>query len=111
MNILQKAFYLGVGLLSLVGEKTSDTFEQLRQQASKLADELVKRGEMTTEEARRFVDEVMDQAKQKPDNKPQAPRPIEILDAPSEDEEIQKLKDRVKELQAELARLKENKGA
>ncbi|MFN3359986.1 MAG: phasin family protein [Pseudanabaenaceae cyanobacterium] len=111
MNILQKAFYLGVGLISLVGEKTSSTLDQLRQQASQLAEELVKRGEMTTEEARRFVDEVMDQAKQKPDSKPPTPRPIEILDAPSEDEEIQQLKDRVKELQAELARLKGNQSS
>ncbi len=105
MNILRKAFYFGVGLISLVGEKTTDTLEQLRQQASQLADELVKRGELTTEEARRFVEEVMEQATPQ-EQAPPKPRPIEILESSSEDEEIQRLKDKVKQLQAELAGLK-----
>ncbi|MCA1904382.1 MAG: hypothetical protein CV045_02350 [Cyanobacteria bacterium M5B4] len=104
MNILQKVFYFGVGLISLAGEKTTSTLEQLRQQTVKLADELVRRGELTTEEARRFVDEVMDQAK--PD-RPQ-PRPIEILENTSEDEEIERLKQTVKQLQNELADLNRN---
>ncbi len=109
MNILQKAFYFGVGLISLVGEKTTGTLDQLRQQTVKLAEELVKRGELTTDEARRFVDEVMEQAKPKPQSeKPPVPRPIEILESDSEDAEIQRLKDTVKQLQNELAGLTEN---
>lgn len=106
MNILQKAFYFGVGLISLVGEKTTGTLDQLRQQTIKLAEELVKRGELTTDEARRFVDDVMDQAKPKSQTEnPPTPRPIEILESDSEDEEIQRLKDTVKQLQSELAGL------
>ncbi len=47
-DIVQKAFYLGVGIASLAGEKAGTTIAQLRIQAQKLADELVARGEMSS---------------------------------------------------------------
>jgi len=58
-GIVQKAFYLGLGLATVAGEKAGETLGELRTQASKLADELVERGEMTTEEARKFVDDLV----------------------------------------------------
>lgn len=56
-DLVQKAFYLGVGIASYAGEKAGMTLTELRSQAQKIADEMVARGEMTTEEAKRLVDE------------------------------------------------------
>jgi polyhydroxyalkanoate synthesis regulator phasin len=63
-DMMQKAFYLGVGLASYASEQASGRFGELQERAQKLADELVARGEMTAEEARRFVDDVMKQGKE-----------------------------------------------
>jgi polyhydroxyalkanoate synthesis regulator phasin len=90
-DILQKAVYLGVGLASYAGEKAGSKLTELRTEAQKLADELVKRGEMSTEEARRFVDDMVQQAQQQQpvesagNKKPAEPRRIEIV---SEEEEV-----------------------
>jgi polyhydroxyalkanoate synthesis regulator phasin len=119
-DILQKAVYLGVGLASYAGEKAGSKLTELRTEAQKLADELVKRGEMSTEEARRFVDDMVQQAQQQPpvesagNKKPAEPRLIEIV---SEEEEVSpkdaketggvdKLREQVQNLQDELRRLK-----
>jgi polyhydroxyalkanoate synthesis regulator phasin len=119
-DILQKAVYLGVGLASYAGEKAGSKLTELRTEAQKLADELVKRGEMSTEEARRFVDDMVQQAQQQPpvepagNKKPTEPRRIEIV---SEEEEVSpkdakevggvdKLREQVQNLQEELRRLK-----
>ena len=119
-DILQKAVYLGVGLASYAGEKAGSKLTELRTEAQKLADELVKRGEMSTEEARRFVDDMVQQAQQQQpvesagNKKPAEPRRIEIV---SEEEEVSpkeakevggvdKLREQVQNLQEELRRLK-----
>ncbi|MGB7893648.1 MAG: hypothetical protein WCF82_17325 [Microcoleus sp.] len=119
-DILQKAVYLGVGLASYAGEKAGSKLTELRTEAQKLADELVKRGEMSTEEARRFVDDMVQQAQQQPPvaeagkEKPAEPRRIEII---SEEEDVSakdaketggvdKLREQVQNLQEELRRLK-----
>ncbi|MEG4325375.1 hypothetical protein QUB37_15445 [Microcoleus sp. AT3-A2] len=119
-DILQKAVYLGVGLASYAGEKAGSKLTELRTEAQKLADELVKRGEMSTEEARRFVDDMVQQAQQQPpvaeagNEKPAEPRRIEII---SEEEDVSakdaketggvdKLREQVQNLQEELRRLK-----
>lgn len=120
-DILQKAVYLGVGLASYAGEKAGSKLNELRAEAQKLADELVKRGEMSTEEARRFVDDMVQQAQQQPppvegagDKKTAEPRRIEIV---SEEEDasgkntkeaggVDKLREQVQNLQEELRRLK-----
>ena len=119
-DLVQKAVYLGVGLASLAGEKAGVKLGELRSQVQKLADEMVERGEMTTEEARRFVDEMVSKAQQptaesSSESKPAEPRRIEIL----EDEEpaqstvteqstndVEEMRRRVMELQEELRRLK-----
>jgi polyhydroxyalkanoate synthesis regulator phasin len=124
-DLVQKAFYLGVGLASYAGEKAGGKLGELRSQVQKLADEMVARGEMNTEEARRFVEDMMNQAQQ-PES-PEAvaekttssePRRIEILEddeqantnssSTSQDkpvEEVDKLRDQVKQMQDELRRL------
>lgn len=113
-DIVQKAFYLGVGLASYAGEKAGSTLAQLRTQAQKLADEMVARGEMTAEEGRKFVDDMIARAQQ-PQAEPQKeetrpePRRIEILDeeepSKSEGKNVDNLRQQVEALQDELRRL------
>ncbi|NJL10734.1 MAG: hypothetical protein HC908_12730 [Calothrix sp. SM1_7_51] len=88
-DIVKKAVYLGVGLASYAGEKAGDALNELRSQAQKLADEMVARGEMTTDEARRFVEDMMKQAQNEQSastpvveekNTSSEPRRIEILE-------------------------------
>lgn len=131
-DIVQKAFYLGIGLASYAGEKAGGKLTELRSQAQKLADEMVARGEMSTEEARRFVEDMMKQAqvpgsseevKEEDEKRPTQPRHIEILEddetpAPvneakasetkagnMSDAEVDRLRDQVKQMQDELRRL------
>jgi polyhydroxyalkanoate synthesis regulator phasin len=119
-NLVQKAVYLGIGLASYAGEKAGEKLTELRAQVQKLADEMVERGEMNAEEARRFVDEMMSRAQQAPtqpptDTSPKEPRRIEILsddedEAPkstsSSDAGVDQMRRQVEELQEELRRLK-----
>ncbi|MBW4467474.1 MAG: phasin family protein [Pegethrix bostrychoides GSE-TBD4-15B] len=78
-DLVQKAFYLGVGAASYAAEKAGTTLSELRVQAQKLADEMVARGEMTAEDAKRMVDEMVTQAQDPTATPPAAPRRIEIL--------------------------------
>lgn len=120
-DIVQKAFYLGVGLASYAGEKAGGKVAELRLQAQKLADEMVSRGEMTTEEAKKFVEDMMQKAQQtnpapnaEPASTPTEPRRIEII---SEDEstttetvqDVDNLRQQVMGLQEELKNLKRDK--
>jgi polyhydroxyalkanoate synthesis regulator phasin len=120
-DLVQKAFYLGVGLASYAGEKAGGKLSELRSQVQKLADEMVAKGEMNTEEARRFVEDMMKQAQQPQapadtaeKSPPSEPRRIEILE---EDEEptvkvkeestdnVDQLRRQVLDLQEELKKL------
>ncbi len=118
-GIVQKAFYLGLGLATVAGEKAGETLGELRTQASKLADELVERGEMTTDEARKFVDDLVRNS-QKPISESQnssnpsgkdTPRSISIDDEDDDDDsnqtvsDVDSLKGKVQALQDELKRL------
>ena len=119
-GIVQKAFYLGLGLATVAGEKAGETLGELRTQASILADDLVERGEMSSEEARKFVDDLVRNA-QKPigESSPNptskdAPRTISIDDEEDDEEDnssnqnmgdVDLLKDKVQALQDELKRL------
>jgi len=116
-NIVQKAFYLGVGLAAAASERAGGTLAELRVQAQKLADELVAKGELTTEEARKLVDDILQQGQQQaaqPTNKnaqADEPRLIEILSedeepTSSEDQDVDALRQQVEAMQAELRRLK-----
>ena len=125
-NIAKKAFYMGVGFASYAQEKANDALKDLKAQAQKLADEMIQRGEMNAEEARKFVDELMEQAQQgtvptsdKSDRR--EPRRIEIVDedepsaSDSQSTKTQStqtsvgkenLRQQVESLQEELRRLK-----
>ncbi|HEY9837424.1 MAG TPA: phasin family protein [Vampirovibrionales bacterium] len=115
-DMVQKAFYLGVGIASYAGEKATGKLAEVRDQAQKLADEMVARGEMSTEEARRFVEDMMKQGQQQiqqPQSEPTTPREprrIEILEddeepTPQTPPEVNNLRDQVQSLQDELRRL------
>lgn len=118
-GIIQRAVYLGVGLASFAGEKANQKLTELRTEAQKLADEMVKRGEMTTEEGRKFVEDMMNKAMQEravdssPETRPNEPRRIEIL---SEDDnssdnnstEVDQMRQEVHKLQEELRRLQKD---
>ncbi|MBD2092708.1 phasin family protein [Microcoleus sp. FACHB-1515] len=115
-DLVQKAFYLGVGVASYAGEKAGGAISELRSQAQKLADEMVARGEMNAEEAKRFVNDMVNRAQQQTDTPPKAeaqerpaePRRIEILsdDEPtSQSDPTDDLRQQVSKLQEELRRL------
>lgn len=127
-DIIQKAVYLGVGLAAYAGEKAGSKLSELRSQVQKLADEMVERGEMTTDEARRFVEDMMQQAQtpsttanDSQDKTPSQPRQIEILEdveGESSDSQTSKnagnknvdnLRQQVLDLQEELRRLQRDK--
>lgn len=124
-DIVQKAFYLGVGAVAAAGEEAGSRFGKLRVQAQKLADELVAKGEMTAEEARKLVDELVRQAQQQQQvqsstnvnsvdrvNTPNPqPRQIEIISedeasVPTDDDNVDELRQQVQAMQDELRRLK-----
>lgn len=118
-DIVQKAFYLGVGLASYAGEKAGTTLSQVRSQAQKLAEEMVERGEMSTEEARKFIDDMVAKAQQQQAEvsgkaeQPAEPRKIEILDddeepVKPENKEADNLRSQVEALQEELRRLQKD---
>ncbi len=92
-DLVQKAVYIGIGAASYAGEKAGSKLNEFSGQLQKLAEEMVERGEMTTDEARRYVDEKMKTAQQEFENlsqqaqqaqktqdNPKEPRRIEIVD-------------------------------
>ncbi len=110
-DFVQKAFYLGVGIAASAGEKASD----VKAQAQKLADEMVAKGEINAEEARKMVDGMLSSAQQvqvKPGQSaaehPKEPRKIEIQDEEpkARDTQVSSMQQQVEELQKELERLK-----
>ena len=119
-DIVKKAFYMGVGFASYAQEKAGTTLNELKIQAQKLADEMIERGELSTEEARKFVDELVQQAQQEnvsaaKDAQPTQPRRIEIVSEDEDDSQpeqkaqpnnVDNLKEQVQSLQEELRRLK-----
>jgi len=83
-DLVQKAIYLGIGMADYAAERAGVTFQELKAQAQKIADDMVARGEMSVEEARKYVDEIVKQAQ---DSNPPSetntqtsqPRRIEII--------------------------------
>ncbi|MGI0491354.1 phasin family protein [Alkalinema pantanalense CENA528] len=126
-DLVQKAVYLGIGVASYAGEKAGEKLGELRGQFQTLADEMVERGEMTTEEAKRFVDDMIQKAQVQSGSTASSPttepRKIEILDeeeTPSSPEastaattsppidQVAEMRRQVSELQEELRRLQRN---
>jgi len=129
-DIVQKALYLGVGLASYATEKAGSKLAELRTKIQKITDEMVDRGEMTTEEARKLVEEMMkkaqeqqveqnDQNEDKKQENHKEPRLIEIVtededstekkpEATENSENMDSLREQVQSLQEELRRLKKD---
>ena len=132
-DIAKKAFYMGVGFASYAQEKANDNFKDLGVQAQNLADEMVERGKMSTEEARKFVDDLVEQAQQETvtsgenSSESRQPRKIEIVDEDGQSQTTPKsevkaepvssqksgsnsddLRQQVESLKEELRRLKED---
>lgn len=125
-DMAQKALFLGIGLASYAGEKANETFNEVRVQAQELADEMVARGEVSAEDAKKMVDDAVRQAQQAMPNaggappadpSPQntGPRRIDVIDITDEGEgetsgagkpDVQTMRDQVQALEEELRRLK-----
>ncbi|MGB3788953.1 MAG: hypothetical protein WA949_13155 [Phormidesmis sp.] len=121
-DLVQKAFYLGVGIASYAQEKAGGAFGDLRGQAQKLVDELVARGELTTEEAQTMMNEMVERAQKAGRSEGEAPiatnrdatassgpRQIQILDddaSTEEERQAEALRKEVEALRNELKRLK-----
>lgn len=113
-DLVQKAFYLGVGIASYAGEKAGSAFGDLRGQAQKLVDELVARGELTAEEAQTMMNDMIERA-QAAGSVPaddaatdSGPRQIQILDddtTTEEERQAEALRKEVEALRKELKRL------
>ena len=117
-SIVKKAFYMGVGFASYAQEKAGDTLGEIKIQAQKLADEMIARGEINVEEARKFVDEMVKEAQQgvvqpsATQTPKKEPRVIEIINEedsePAKSDNVDNLRDQVASLQEELRRLKKD---
>ncbi|MEM7065820.1 MAG: hypothetical protein AAF572_21990 [Cyanobacteria bacterium P01_B01_bin.77] len=118
-QLVQKAFYLGVGLASYASEKAGDGFSDLRQQAQKLVNELVERGEITADEAQKMVNDMVARAQDAAPAEASSrtsdapPRKIEIIEEeePEDRAATDALRKEIENLQAELQRLKDEEGA
>ena len=125
-DMAQKALFLGIGLASYAGEKANETFNEVRVRAQELADEMVARGEVSAEDAKKMVDDAVRQAQQampnaggappaEPSPQNTGPRRIDVIDITDEDEgetsgagkpDVQTMRDQVQALEEELRRLK-----
>lgn len=116
-DLVKKAVYLGVGIATYAAEKAEVNLQELRNQAQKLADEMISRGEINAEEARKYVDELVKQAQQQTvegneSNIPHEPRRIEIIedeeDTKAADPKVDELRQKVERLQEELRKLQQD---
>lgn len=120
-KLVQKAFYLGVGIAAYAGEKAGFALGDLKGQAQKLVDELVERGELTAEEAQKMMNEMMARAEATAADQTSAqsngsdaasagPRQIQILDESealtTEERQAAALRKEVETLRQELNKLK-----
>lgn len=117
-DLVQKAFYLGVGAASYAGEKAGVTLKDLREQTQKVVNELVERGELTAEEAQQLFNKMMQQAQENAaaeprQTSPEEPRRIEILDdeeSTAEAQEAETLREQVKAMRQQLEDIKRKSG-
>lgn len=112
-DLVQKAFYLGVGAASYAGEKAGGTLKELREQTRSVVNELVERGELTADEAQQLFNKMMQQAQESAttvsETPPEEPRRIEILDDTedaAETREAEALRQQVQAMREQLEELK-----
>lgn len=111
-GLFKKAFYLGVGAISYAGEQATDQFSDLQKRAQKLADEMIRRGEMTTEESRQWLENLTGQSQAPSANAPQdsySGQPqvidVQIEDEPESASDLQK---KVQDLEDEFRRIQKD---
>lgn len=123
-DLMQKAFYFGVGLAAYAGEKAGVKLGEWSAQTQQAIQDLVARGEITTDEARRMVEDLIQTQQGGTASDPPAsttsnpaPRPIEIVQetempgaaaAPTTDPEILRLRQEAQTLQRQLQNLRES---
>jgi polyhydroxyalkanoate synthesis regulator phasin len=106
-DLVKKAFYLGVGAISYAGEQANDQFSDLQKRAQDLADEMIRRGEMTTEESRHWLETLTGQTPSpKPPQSSYSGQPqvidVQIEDEPDSASDLQK---QVQDLEDEFRRI------
>lgn len=111
-DFVKKAFYLGVGVASYAGEQAGQKVAELQERAQQLADEMIKRGEMSTEEANQWLNQfnANPQVSVEDPPYPAQPQTIELV---TEDEDTPTpsspdLSTQVSELEQELRRLQDS---
>ncbi|MGF1461524.1 MAG: phasin family protein [Leptolyngbyaceae cyanobacterium] len=112
-DLVQKAFYLGVGAASYASEKAGGTLKDLREQAQSVVNELVERGELTADEAQQMFNKMMQRAQESAttvsESPQEQPRRIEILDdtdTTAEAREAEALRQQVEAMRQKLEDLK-----
>jgi polyhydroxyalkanoate synthesis regulator phasin len=126
-NFAQKTLDLGIGLVSLAADKALEQLNRLRAQSqglrSELVEELVKRGQMSREQALNYVSTLLNQAAKPAATDPESsaatsPRSIRIDDDEADSDtdaktggaieltEAAELRQQILRMQAELDRLR-----
>lgn len=111
-DFVKKAFYLGVGVASYAGEQAGNKVAEIQERAQQLADEMIRRGEMSTEEANQWLTQLNGAPTQVSVEEvpyPDQPQTIE-LDTGDEEEKTslsEDLQSQVTELEEELRRLQD----
>jgi polyhydroxyalkanoate synthesis regulator phasin len=112
-DLVKKAFYLGVGAVSYAGEQANDQLSGLQKRAQELADEMIRRGEMTTEESRQWLESLSNQGQSPGANAPKdyysgQPQVIDVQIEDEPDEVANDLHQQVQNLEGEFRRLQDD---
>lgn len=111
-DFVKKAFYLGVGVASYAGEQAGNKVAEIQERAQRLADEMIRRGEMSAEEANQWINQLNGNPTQVSVEEvpyPDQPQTIELV-TEDEDESVSSSADlhaQVSELEKELRRLQD----
>ncbi|WP_299485846.1 hypothetical protein [Acaryochloris sp. IP29b_bin.137] len=111
-DFVKKAFYLGVGVASYAGEQAGQKVAEIQERAQQLADEMIKRGEMSTEEANRWLTQFNSTPTQVSVEEapyPDQPQAIELITEEEEESPTSSvnLHQQVSELEEELRQLQD----
>lgn len=111
-DFVKKAFYLGVGVASYAGEQAGNKVAEIQERAQKLADEMIRRGEMSTDEANRWLNQLNANPTQVTVEEvpyPDQPQTIELVTGDEDDSAAssESLHAQVTELEEELRRLQD----
>lgn len=114
-DFVKKAFYLGVGVASYAGEQAGNKVAEIQERAQQLADEMIRRGEMNTEEANQWLNQFNDAPTQVSVEEvpyPDQPQTIELVTGDEAEDtsppESDNLHAQVNELEEELRRLQDS---